>query len=333
MSGLATDIVTALAIIVYVFVQILFIPLAIIGTVMVGWRQLLTSRKLGVSSTAIEVINGRWMMDVFGMRDDPASRVLNRALPNNSIAGLWFVLFPLYLIHRMTGKNFIFPRVPEVGEENMGDIMIARTLYFDEIIERHAVDAEQFVLLGAGFDTRAYGDLKDQGIRFIELDQKKMQALKRASLQNAGIDTDHVTYVEVDFEHDDMFERLAECGYDETKRTIFLWEGVTLYLGHGDVEKTIQDIRAHTAAGSVLIADFYALSFVKGEYIRGMKAVTPVLKLTDEELGFGIDFSSDHDEALYAYIESMQMELGSRRFLAESSKKGPYMVVAEVICP
>jgi len=30
-------------------------------------------KKLGVSSTAIEVINGRWTMDVFGMGKDTAS--------------------------------------------------------------------------------------------------------------------------------------------------------------------------------------------------------------------------------------------------------------------
>ncbi len=57
-----------IALLVFVIVQILFIPLAIVGFILVFYKQMYVSKKLGVSSTAIEVINGRWTMDVFGLR-------------------------------------------------------------------------------------------------------------------------------------------------------------------------------------------------------------------------------------------------------------------------
>ncbi len=65
-----------LALIAFIILQILFIPLAIIGAVWVGYKQLVVSKKLGVSQTAIEIINGRWTMHIFGLREDPAAAKL-----------------------------------------------------------------------------------------------------------------------------------------------------------------------------------------------------------------------------------------------------------------
>ena len=191
--------------------------------------------------------------------------------------------------------------------------------------------AEQFVLLGAGFDTRAYGQLKSLGLDFYELDQVETQRLKRACLERAGIDCHHVSFVEVDFSKDHWYEKLADAGYDEAKKTIFLWEGVTLYLSGADVRKTLADIRAHTAAGSVVVADFYAESFVSGDYALGMKAGKSVLKLTNEELAFGLDFSKAPGPALTQFIEGQGLSSGQRKFLGATSKKGPYMAVAQML--
>ena len=314
----------------FVVVQILFIPLAIIGVVMVAYRQMWTSRKLGVSSTAIEVINGRWSMDVFDVREDAAARGLNKQLPNSSVAGLWLALFPTYLLSRISGRNLFYPRVPIEGKEGLADIMVARTLYFDEILERHKEDSLQFVLLGAGFDTRAYGSMAEGRLRCFELDQKTTQQLKKRSLQQAGIAVDHVTFVEIDFQHDDLIDRLVESGYDSSQKTLFLWEGVTLYLGRSDVDRTLARLKQHAADGSVIVADFYASSFTSGDYAPGMKAAMNTLKLTDEELGFGLDFSTAPEQVLADFIENQGLELGQHNFLGARSKKGPYMVVAEV---
>ncbi|MEO2198088.1 MAG: hypothetical protein ABGY72_18625 [bacterium] len=43
----------------YIPVQVAAIPLAIVGAVLVGYRQLAVSKRLGVSQTAIETFNGR----------------------------------------------------------------------------------------------------------------------------------------------------------------------------------------------------------------------------------------------------------------------------------
>ena len=45
--------------IIYVPLQILFLPFVILGVVLAGYKQIVVSKKLGLSMTAIEVINGR----------------------------------------------------------------------------------------------------------------------------------------------------------------------------------------------------------------------------------------------------------------------------------
>ncbi len=89
------------ALIVFIILQILFIPLAIMGAVWVGYKQIVVSKKLGASQTAVEIINGRWTMHIFGLRDDHAAAKLTPVLPNTSTFGLWLALFPLYVYSRI----------------------------------------------------------------------------------------------------------------------------------------------------------------------------------------------------------------------------------------
>ena len=135
-----------LSLVLYIPLQIAFIPLAFLGVALVAYRQIRVSKKLGISQTAIEVLNGRWTMHVFDIRADEACAKLASALPNTSVTGLWFALAPLWLKFKMSGKLFIYPRVPEEGAEDLRDLIVSRTLYFDRVIERVIDNVEQFVL-------------------------------------------------------------------------------------------------------------------------------------------------------------------------------------------
>ena len=286
------------------------------------------SKKLGLSMTAIEVINGRWTMHIFGMREDEATARLAAALPNTSLFGLWMSLFPLWVKYKLSGQPALYPRVPDPGTETMADLIVARTLYFDRIIERAIGQVEQFVVMGAGYDMRAYGNLQRQGIAFWELDQPDVQQHKRASLVSAGISSGHVTFVSVDFGNEHAIERLVESGFDPSKKSLFLWEGVTLYLSEEAVRKTLRDIRNTATAGSVLLADIYAERFIafadKGSHKK-------LLDQTGEGLDFGLDFSTNHEAVLSEFVESESMSVGESYFMGRKNAKGPYVVVAEII--
>jgi len=100
----------------------------------------------------------------------------------------------------------------------------------------------------------------------FELDKAKTQQLKRESLVKAGIPSDHVVYVEVDFtsspESDSGWTaQLRRSGFDPTIPTAFIWEGGSLYITREDVVATIKSISDMAAPGSVLVADIYGTKF------------------------------------------------------------------------
>lgn len=318
------------AMIVFVLLQIVFIPLAIIGVILTGYRQLAVSRRLGVSQTAIEIINGRWTMHVFGMRQDPATAELMSVLPNTSVTGLWLTLFPLWLQTRISGQLSFYPRIPTPGDENIADLVPARTLYFDRIIDRALRDVDQFVLLGGGYDTRAYGMFAEADVTWFELDQSVVQAHKLEMLSKTGIRADDVNFITIDFAEDDLFVKLAASGFDAARKTLFLWEGVTLYLSLAEVQQTMSLVRQHAAPGSILLADLYGerMIAVYGKSRAGAK----LLALTDEGLDFGLPFASNWDEVLNDFVEAQGMKVGERYFMGSNNPKGPYAVVVEMQC-
>jgi len=71
----------------------------------------------------------------------------------------------------------------------------------------------QFVVLGAGFDTRAYGPLSKQGLAMFELDQAANQRVKRKAVRRAGLGGDHVNYIAVDFAQPQWIKSLTESPY------------------------------------------------------------------------------------------------------------------------
>ena len=311
---------------IYIPLQIALIPIAILGILLVVFRQMVVSKRLGISQTAIEVLNGRWTMHIFGIRTDEASAKLVKILPNTSATGLWLVLIPLWVKFKISGKLFLYPRVPQPGTENIGDMIVARTIYFDRIIDRVIGDVEQFVVMGAGYDTRAYGRFHREGVTFFELDQNNVQQHKRRALADAGIPCEHVRFVAVDFSSENAFDKLIDAGFDRSRKTLFLWEGVTLYLSVSEVRKTMQDVHNCAPPGSVLIADIYADRLVN---IGKMTAVKKTLDYTNEGLGFSLPLAKNYEQVLAEFVEGESMSVGETWFMGQGDK-GPFMVVAEI---
>ena len=82
----------------------------------------------------------------------------------------------------------VYPKPKVPGEETLLDIMTARTKFFDVIIDLHKANCDQFVVLGAGLDTRCYNDFSDVQIMKFEADLAHNSKFKRQMLKKAGID-------------------------------------------------------------------------------------------------------------------------------------------------
>ena len=106
---------------------------------------------------------------------------------------------------------------------------VARTRFIDDAIAaRLGEQTEQLVILGAGFDSRAYRLPGLRGITVFEVDHPDTLATKRRALERAlRALPKHVHFVPTDFNQRELATVMAEAGYRESLRTFFVWEGVT----------------------------------------------------------------------------------------------------------
>jgi methyltransferase (TIGR00027 family) len=99
----------------------------------------------------------------------------------------------------------------------------------------------QVVILGAGLDTFAlrnpYGARR---VRFYEVDHPATQAWKRQRLAEAQIALpEWLIFVPVDFERDDLGEKLVAAGFQQNSPAFFTWLGVVPYLTEDTVGRTL----------------------------------------------------------------------------------------------
>jgi methyltransferase (TIGR00027 family) len=108
---------------------------------------------------------------------------------------------------------------------------IARTRLIDDwIAEGVANGCCQAVILGAGFDSRPWRLPALSGLPVFETDYPSTSAQKSACIAALGADPSRVVSVPLDFDRDLLADRLAAAGFDKSKVTIAVWEGVTNYL-------------------------------------------------------------------------------------------------------
>ncbi len=93
----------------------------------------------------------------------------------------------------------------------------------------------------------------------------------------------------VDFNTQTLGKRLPECDYDETRRTLFIWQGVTQYLTPAAVDATLAFIVTHSGAGSAVIFDYMYPTLLDGTVKRGeVKNMRSRRWVSGEALVFGI---------------------------------------------
>jgi methyltransferase (TIGR00027 family) len=134
----------------------------------------------------------------------------------------------------------------------MHDYLAARTAFFDRAVTG-AIDrgGRQIVTGAAGYDGRALRYAKP-GIRWFEVDHPATQRDKLARLNRLGIAAPGVRFVPADFTRDPVADRLREAGLDPAEPSLFLLEGVAVYLEAAVLESVLDQFRQVAAPGSQL---------------------------------------------------------------------------------
>jgi methyltransferase (TIGR00027 family) len=304
------------------FFRVLQAALLPVGTVGYVWavpKLLRYSRRTGVSATLLASLYTRYMQHRLKTRpDEPAARLLT-AMPNVSRMAFRLETTPTMTAHLLTGHVPRIYRYPYEGDPPLRHQQTARTSFYDAALRRHLPAMAQLVVLGAGFDTRAYRLPPQHPVRCFEIDQPPTQAFKLRMLRNAGLADDRATYVAADFQADDWFEQLVAAGFDPARPAFFLWEAVTMYLDRASVETTLRRIGG-TAPGSVVAFDYFSAEVIRSRspFMRYARAAT---RFAGEPLTFGIDNAPPARVSAAAFVGAFGLTLEEHRNFGRETRR------------
>lgn len=130
--------------------------------------------------------------------------------------------------------------------------LAARTRFFDDqVLAAIAAGVRQVVILGAGYDDRALR-FSSPGVCFFELDHPATQQDKARRLRAMNISAKRLALAPADFRHDDVAAVLDACGHDAGRPSLFICEGLLVYLDQAEVAGLLGGLRARAASDSTL---------------------------------------------------------------------------------
>ncbi|HEV2373848.1 MAG TPA: class I SAM-dependent methyltransferase, partial [Streptosporangiaceae bacterium] len=142
----------------------------------------------------------------------------------------------------------------EAGVEasRMREYLRARTRFFDRVVTGAMSDGCTQVVVGAaGYDGRALRYAKP-GVTWFELDHPDTQRDKRSRLDRLGIGASHIRFVAADFATDPVADLLTSAGLDADMASLFLLEGVAVYLDTQVLRTLLEQLRQVAGDGSTL---------------------------------------------------------------------------------
>jgi methyltransferase (TIGR00027 family) len=191
--------------------------------------------------------------------------------------------------------------------------LAARDRYIDDTLQEFLDEGiDQLVILGAGYDSRAYR-FNLTGVKTFEVDHPATQEDKLAKAQAVfGKIPEQVIYVPVDFNTQSLEEQLLQYGYNPALKTFFVWQGVTMYLNRNAVDATLDFVVQHSGPGSAIIFDYVYQSLLDG--IQKQNEIGNMRRyrfMTGEGLTFGIPegvIGSFLEERGFAQVKDINAE-------------------------
>jgi methyltransferase (TIGR00027 family) len=168
-----------------------------------------------------------------------------------------FLRFPLRLavtLSRVPLLGALVPWFVDRGWPGVRQSGVARTRLIDDMLATALGDGiDQLVIVGAGFDCRAYRLPSLRRAHVFEIDHPQTSAVKRQFLRHSlKVLPGHVTFLEADLEHQELGNALTSSRFDPTRRAFFLCEGVLDYLTEQAVDRVIRFIGATAPGGQVV---------------------------------------------------------------------------------
>ena len=142
----------------------------------------------------------------------------------------------------------------------MADMIALRTAAIDTAVrDAIAGGATQLIILGAGYDGRAWRMPELARVKVFEVDHPATQGDKRTHLAELPPAAGIVSFVSIDFERESLGAVLDRAGHDRSSPTCWIWEGVVMYLTRDAMRATLAGIADRSASGSTLIVNYHTI--------------------------------------------------------------------------
>ena len=209
---------------------------------------------------------------------------------DDHLALLLVPTFLKLLLHIPLARKFFCRVMPPPG---IYEYTIARTKYIDAVFRQVLAEGvQQIVIFGAGFDTRALRFRKEAAnAKFFELDvpitqKAKLDQYARRELHIPG----NVEFIPIDFNRESVADKLDQGGFRSGRRSLFVLEGLLMYLQPESVAETFKVIEALAGEGSVIVFDYVRASVLRLEgTCYGEKEIVKSVAKAGEKWCFGIE--------------------------------------------
>jgi methyltransferase (TIGR00027 family) len=220
-----------------------------------------------------------------------------------------FLPFPIRLLiqsekSREKGKANANAMSPGIYE-----YVIARTIFFDELFSQVLKESiPQIVFLGAVYDSRGLRiEHLNDNTQIIELDMAATQNRKIKYLKKNKIRIpEYLTLSPIDLNHQSLESSLIAAGYQKDKRSLFIWEGVSMYLETQSVKDTLTFIQQFSPSDSLLVFD-YVISLSDKDIHKYHGAKEMLRNMRKEHKNEPFTFSPEEKDIAVAMFSSTKL--------------------------
>jgi len=173
------------------------------------------------------------------------------------------------------------------------EYVIARTKLIDAAFQEALAEGfDQVLIMGAGFDSRALRFGADApGTHIFELDVPITQQAKIGQYAKRGLSIPpNFTCIPIDFDKESLPEKLMASGFRRGLRSLFIMEGLVMYLQPESVDATFGVIQEFAGPGSRVVFDTVHGSVLRRENrYYGERDIVKSVTGADEQWHFAID--------------------------------------------
>ena len=131
------------------------------------------------------------------------------------------------------------------------------------------------------------------------------------------------------YANESWVDKLLEAGFDKTKKTLFIWQSVSLYLKGELVKETLSKMADLCVEGSIIAQDFYSESFLSCEVSNAIKRMKKTIEKMGEPWEFGIDMSDDPRATVESFLNECGLKMTEINQFGEKLDIEPFYCIVE----